>query len=313
MRELAVIIVTHNSAGWLRPCLSSVYARAGGMRLDVVVVDNESSDGSTELVERDFPHVRVLTSANRGFAHGNNRGLETVTAPFVLLLNPDTEIVNGTLEELVNLMEANPALGLAGCRHLSPSGAVQPTIRRFPTITRCLFEALGSERYPLRASWLGERELDPAAYERETRCDWVAGSFMLARREAITGAGGLDERYFLYCEEPDLCLRLKRDGWEVRYVPTMTVFHAGHGSGERSARLVAQEAYAQRQYTFKNVTGINRYLLLSALVLGHARRSAIANITRDPTLRRVRRAGSWAALLALLGLTPPPFQTQLTE
>jgi N-acetylglucosaminyl-diphospho-decaprenol L-rhamnosyltransferase len=313
VRELAVIIVTHNSAGWLRPCLSSVYAHAGTAKLDVVVVDNESSDGSAELVEREFPRARVLASANNGFAYGNNRGLETVTAPFVLLLNPDTEIVDGTLGELVDLMQANPALGMAGCRHVNSAGVVHPTIRRFPSATRYLFEALGSERYPLRASWLGERELDPAAYERETSCDWISGAFMLARREAIARAGGLDERYFLYCEEPDLCLRLKRDGWDVRHLPTMTIFHAGRGSAERSARLVAQEAYAQRQYAFKNVAGIERYLFISAVALGHARRSVSANITRDPALRKMRRAGSRAALLALLGRSPPPFQTQPSE
>ncbi|MGO9761411.1 MAG: glycosyltransferase [Solirubrobacteraceae bacterium] len=313
MRELAVIIVTRNSAGWLRPCLASVYAHAGAAKLDVVVVDNDSSDGSAELVEREFPDARVLRSANRGFAYGNNRGLETVTAPWVLLLNPDTEIVEGTLGALAELMQASPTLGLAGCRQLNSTGEVQPTIRRFPSVTRCLFESLGSERYPVRASWLGGRELDPAAYERETQCDWISGSFMLARREALTRAGGLDERYFLYCEEPDLCLRLRRDGWSVRHVPTMTIFHAGGGSEQRGERLVAQEAYALRQYAAKNMTGINRQLFLATLVLGHALHVASASITRDPALRSLRRAGSRAALMALLGLSPPPFEAHLSE
>ncbi|HTW43625.1 MAG TPA: glycosyltransferase family 2 protein [Solirubrobacteraceae bacterium] len=308
VRELAVVIVSHNSASWLEPCLRSLYAHAGGVKLDVVVVDNESSDGSAELVEREFVGARVVRSANRGFAYGNNRGLESVSAPFVLLLNPDTEIVEGTFGELLDRMEADPRLGLAGCRQLNSAGTVHPTIRRFPSATRCLFQALGSERYPVRASWLGERELDPLAYERETPCDWTSGSFMLARSEAIAAVGGMDERYFLYCEEPDLCLRLRRDGWQVRHLPSMTILHAARGSAPRSERLVAQEAYARRQYLSKNVTGVRRHMILFALVLGHLMRALSAGAGED---RTSRRAASSAAIRALLGLSPPPFATVL--
>ena len=95
-----------------------------------------------------------------------------------------------------------------------------PTIRRFPNAFRSLFEALGSERFPFRASWLGERELDLSVYERDVACDWTSGSFMLVRWEALQSAGFMDERFFLYCEETDLCLRIKQAGWEIRHVPT---------------------------------------------------------------------------------------------
>ena len=115
-----MIVVSYNSSRWLGPCLGSVYAHAGDVTLDVVVVDNESSDGSAELVEREFPAARVVRSVNGGFAYGNNRGLETVSASFVLLLNPDTEVLEGSFGELVGLMESNPAIGLLGCRTLTP-------------------------------------------------------------------------------------------------------------------------------------------------------------------------------------------------
>jgi N-acetylglucosaminyl-diphospho-decaprenol L-rhamnosyltransferase len=308
VRELAVIIVSHNSAAWLPACLRSLYAHAGEARLDVVVVDNESGDGSAELVEREFPRARVVRAANRGFAYGNNRGLEAVSAPFVLLLNPDTEILSGSLDELVAAMERSPRLGIAGCRQLKSTGGVHPTIRRFPSVARTLFEALGSERYPLRARWLGERELDPGAYDRETSCDWISGSFMLARREAIEGVGGLDERYFLYCEETDLCLRVRREGWEVRHLPQMTILHSAHGSAAPSARLVAQEAYARRQYIGKNVAAPRRQMMLAALVLGHLLR--VLGSPGAGERRRARRAGSRAALATLLGRCAPPFGAQ---
>jgi GT2 family glycosyltransferase len=297
--DLAIVIVSYNCAVWLGPCLESVSARAGDAVLEVVVVDNGSTDGSAELVERDFPAVRVIRGENRGFAYANNRGLEATDAPFVLFLNPDTEILEGTFAGLVQELRARPSIGLVGCRQLTPEGDVYPTIRRFPSPARLLFEALGSERYPFRASWLGERELDPAAYERDTPCDWTSGSYMLARRDAVLAAGLLDERYFLYCEEPDLCLRIKRAGWEVRHLPSMTILHHACKAGW-SARLAAQEAFARRQYFDKNLPPVRRGLAIAALAFGHAVRAGVDR-------RRARRAASRVALRTALGRAPSPF------
>ena len=112
--RLAVIIVSHNSAGWLAPCLSSVYAKSGNLDVDVVVVDSGSTDDTVDLVRREFPDVRVLTTENRGFAAANNRGLEVVDAEWVLFLNPDTRILSGTLEELVSSASSTPGGGTRG-------------------------------------------------------------------------------------------------------------------------------------------------------------------------------------------------------
>ena len=154
----------------------------------------------------------MVATQNRGFAAANNRGLEVVDADWVLFLNPDTEIVAGTLADLVSLVRARPTVGLAAVRQLDSDGELFPTIRRFPNAFRWLFEALGSEQAPFRASWLGERELDPSRYEHEVPCDWTTGAFMLVRREVIESVGYMDERFFLYCEETDYCLRIHRRG-----------------------------------------------------------------------------------------------------
>jgi GT2 family glycosyltransferase len=295
---LAIVIVSHNCAPWLAPCLRSVFAHAGDVPLDVVVIDNASDDDSAELVRREFPQVRVLEGPNRGFAYGNNTGVLATGAPFVLFLNPDTEVIDGTFGELVQALRARPRVGLAGCRQLTPEGDVHPTIRRFPTPMRALFEALGSERFPFRASWLGERELDPARYEQDTACDWTSGSFMAARREALLAAGLMDERFFIYCEEPDLCRRIKGAGWEVRHLPVMTIVHHAGKSGW-NARLAAQDAYARRQYVEKHCSRPGARLALAALALGLAVRAALAE--------RQHRAACRAALRTLVGRTPPPF------
>ena len=123
-------------------------------------------------------------------------GFAGADASFVLFLNPDTEIRSGTFADLLETFRDGGDVGLIGCRQVAGDGQVCASIRRFPTPLRTLLEALGSEHFPVRASWMGERELNRRAYDREAGCDWVSGSFMLARREAVVGAGGWDERYF---------------------------------------------------------------------------------------------------------------------
>jgi GT2 family glycosyltransferase len=169
--DVAIIIVSTNEAKWLEPCLSTVFAHAGDAKLDVVVVDNGSTDGTRELVESRFPDARVVDSENKGFAHANNRGAETCTARYVLFLNPDTEIVDGTFADLAAALDARPDVGMAGVRQLTADGTLWPTIRYFPSVGRALGEALASERWTRRGRWAGERELDLAVYEREVECD----------------------------------------------------------------------------------------------------------------------------------------------
>lgn len=305
MADLAVIIVSFNSREWLSPCLESLDTHAGDAELDIVVVDNDSTDGSADLVEQEFPHVRVLRRENRGFAYGNNRGLLAVDAPFVLFLNADAELAEGTLGEMLDYMRARPEVGLVGCRQLTPDGVVYPTIRRFPTALRVLGDQVGSEHLPFRApAWLGGRVLDMAVYDRDVSCDWVSGSFMLARREAVLSAGLMDERFFLYCEEPDLCLRIKQTGWEIRNTPIMTIEHPWGRAGF-NPRLVAQEAYAYRQYMQKHFSAPARAVGIFALAFGHVLRAVTGS--RDAALRRDRRKASRTALRTLLGLAPPPF------
>ena len=131
--DLAVIIVSTNEAKWLPACLTTVFAQAGDISLDVVVADNESTDGAAELIARDFPAARVVRSRNLGFSHANNRALMSCDARYVLFLNPDTEIVAGTFAELVAALDARPEVGLAGVRHLTGDGDCSRRFVDFPT------------------------------------------------------------------------------------------------------------------------------------------------------------------------------------
>jgi GT2 family glycosyltransferase len=302
--DLSIIIVSTNEAHWLSNCLSTVYAHAGDASLDVIVVDNSCTDGTAELVAREFPAARVVHSRNLGFAHGNNRGLETSEARHVLFLNPDTEIVDGTFGDLVQILERRPEIGLVGVRQLTPEGEVYPTIRRFPSVTRALGEALGSERWAGSRAWAGERVLDPTAYEQESECDWTSGSFMFARREALQSAGFLDERFFLYAEEPDLCLRIRRHGWTVMHLPRMTIVHHAGKAGIRP-RMIAQDAFTRRQYAAKHFGATYSCAYLGAVAARHAVR-ALAPGADVETVRN-RRAAARLALRTLAGRIEPPF------
>jgi len=303
--DLAIVVVSTNERRWLDDCLRTAFEHAGSATLDFVVVDNECTDGTREFVETNYPQARVVDSLNRGFAYGNNRGLETTSARYVLFLNPDTEVVDGTFGELIATLDARPEVGLVGVRQIMADGELFPTIRRAPNALRALGEAFASERWPWRPSWAGERVLDWAAYERETACDWTSGSFMLARREALQSAGFLDERFFIYAEEPDLCRRIQRAGWSVLHVPQMTIIHHAEKGGVRP-RMSAQGAYARRQFAYKHFAWPHRTLFIGAIAARHAIRAAAAR-GADADEAAIKREAAEQALRAVLGRGQPPF------
>lgn len=302
MHDLAIIIVSTNEGHWLRPCLESIFRHQGDISLDVVVADNESTDDTVATVES-FAGARVVPCRNHGFAHANNRGYLTCDARYVLFLNPDTEVVEGTFEDLLHALDERPQLGLAGVKQLAGDGTLFPTIRRFPSVGRAIGDALAIERSPWRPEWLGERELDMDVYETEVACDWTSGSFMLARTEALAGAGCMDERFFLYSEEPDLCLRLKQAGWDVRHLPSLTIVHHANKAGLKP-KLLAQDAYARMQYAAKHWGPARRGLYAAVLFLGYGLRYVSATGRVDAG---ARRDAYGAAIGTLLGRRPAPF------
>jgi GT2 family glycosyltransferase len=300
VHDLAVIVVSHDQERWLPRCLSTLLEHTGGLSVDPVVVDNGSSAAARDLVERDFPQARAIASENRGFAHACNLAAATCDASWLLFLNPDTEVLEGSLAELVAGLA--PGVGIVGVRQLDDAGAVIPTMRFFPSASRALGDSFGLERFPRRPDRLGERELRLERYEHEFEGDWTIGSFLLARREAFDGAGGFDERFFLYSEEVDLCLRVHRAGWKVVHSPAVTILHHGNSDRPADARLQTQLAWARLQYADKNLPALSRPVFRGALVLRYGLRS----LHGDPRRRKAARA----ATALLLGRRPPPFEAR---
>jgi GT2 family glycosyltransferase len=303
VHDLAIITVSTNESHFIRAQLPTLFAHMGDIRGEVVVVDNDSRDEIAEVVAA-HPGARLVWSANHGFGHANNRGLMTTNSRYVLFLNPDTEVVEGTFAELVRMLDSRPTVGLVGCRQIDSRGRLDPTIAYFPNALRALGDALCAERLgQRRPRWLGERQLDLRAYEREVSCDWTVGSFMLARRETLESAGCFDERFFMYCDELDLCRRIKTAGWEIRYQPQMTILHHAFKAGIKP-HIESLGAVTRLMYARKYFSPGHRALYGAAVMLRHLARMTYAG---SGDLGRQKRAANRAVVATMLGRRPVPF------
>jgi GT2 family glycosyltransferase len=232
MLDLEVVIVSHGAEALLRRCLRSLEEHpiaSGEMR--VTVVDSGSPDGTPEMVEREFPAVRLLRRENIGFSAANNVVLREDEARAVLLLNPDTEVYAGTLDAALARLRSDPEVGMVGVKLVTESGELDHACKRsFPTPASALghFTGFGGGQY--RATHLGDDE--------PGEVDAVNGAFMLCRAEAVREVGLLDEGYWLYMEDLDWCHRFWDAGWKVFYEPAGTALHVKGGSsgGRRAPR-----------------------------------------------------------------------------
>jgi len=244
--DLSVVIVSWNVRELLRRCLqsvvyspqSSVLSRTQdddqGLRTEIIVVDNASSDGSVEMVRAEFPQVRLIANErNLGFTRGNNQGLALSRGRHVLFLNPDTEVVGDALATMVHYMDDHPDVGALGPLLRYPDGSVQSSRRRFPTLGTALFESTLLELWWPGNPWARRYRMADWPDDVEQEVDWVVGACLLARREVLDQVGGFDEGFFMYSEEMDLCRRIKAAGWRVVYLPSAQVIHHEGKSSEQ--------------------------------------------------------------------------------
>ncbi|HEY6193089.1 MAG TPA: glycosyltransferase family 2 protein [Bacteroidota bacterium] len=229
-QALSIIIVTYDAALFLPDCLDSISRRPPPFAFEIIVVDNASTDDSVARARLHAPGAVVVENAsNTGYAAANNAGYRRATGEFILLLNPDTILHDGALESMVGFLRANPDAGAIGPRILNPDGSLQRTGVSAPSLWNQLAETFFLDRAFPRSRIFGRhRRLyeDPGSRHD---VDCLQGSCLLVRRDAV-GPFLLDEAYFLYFEETDLCARLREEGWRVVYVPDATVVHIG-GSG----------------------------------------------------------------------------------
>lgn len=287
--DLAVVIVSWNVRDLLARCLRSAGDSLAGSGLSwrIVVVDNASTDGTPAMVRRAFPQVTLIAlSENRGFAGGNNVGLQELGLTLspresgvpdaagqgerpraVLLLNPDVEVVGRAIPDLIAYLEAHPRVGVVGPQLCFPDGTVQSSRRRFPTPGTLFWESTPLEQLWPANPWARRyhRRDRPAGVEQAV--DWLVGACLLVRAEAIAQAGPLDAGYFLYFEELAWCRRIRQAGWDVVYLPSAQVVHHEGRSSEQVPRQ--RHLYFQRsklRYT-REVFGPTWAGLLRAFLL----------------------------------------------
>jgi N-acetylglucosaminyl-diphospho-decaprenol L-rhamnosyltransferase len=254
MKDLAVIIVSYNTREFLGPCLEALPPALGGLTAETWVVDNASPDRSAELVRERFPRVQLIASPrNGGYASGNNLGLRSAgfggvaqPAPFryVALLNPDTVPPPASLERLVAFMDANPSAGACGPRVERPDGTLDRACRRgTPTPLVSFYQLSGLAKLFPKSRHFARYNLTYLPEDRQARVDAVVGACMLIRGEALRRIGLMDERFFMYGEDLDLCLRIRAAGWSVVYNPAVRILHHKGRATRKSSQRMIREFY----------------------------------------------------------------------
>ncbi len=294
--DLSVIILNWNACEWLERSVGSALAQdTGPYAFEVVFVDNASTDGSVEFVRSRFPGARVMAmDRNLGFAGGNNGAIRESEGRYVLLLNPDTETHPGAFRALLDFMDAHPQCGIAGPKLLNPDGSLQYSCRHFPTLEAGLFR-----NTPLGKLFPGNRAtkdylMKDVPHDRAMPVDWVSGAAMLIRREVLDQVGLLDEGYFMYVEDVDLCYRARHAGWEVWYEPAGVITHAiGKSSDKRPLPMIAAFHRSMFRFFRKHYLGARYPAWLTPVVaLGLlARASLVFGVSISHTLRDAVKGG----------------------
>ena len=251
--DVSAILVNYNAGGELALALESIRRELGTRRWEAVVVDNASVDGSDAIAERYGPPVRVIRNIeNVGFGRAVNQALAATTAPVVLIMNPDCQLVAGALTTLEAELLSHATCAIVGPRILDPDGEEQGSARGDPDMLTGLFGRTSALRRLLPSLPVSRRNVilaGGATTDTSTVVQWLSGACMLAQREALSAVHGFDSRYFLYWEDADLCRRLRQHGYEVRYVPGATAVHrVGHSS--RTARPASIRAFHESAYIY---------------------------------------------------------------
>lgn len=287
--SIGVAIISYNTAQLLRRCLATVVADTRG---PVVVIDNQSSDGSAELVRREFPGIQLRAEDNRGYGAAANRAIAELQTRYVLLLNADTELTPGAVNALAAYLDDHAAAAMAGPRLVTIAGTFDPSAHRFPTPLALLLQESGVRRLfrlEHRNEW------------RTRSVDWILGAALAIRREAFEAVGGFDEGYFLYQEEVDLCHRLRAAGWQIHYAPVATVLHVGGAStSQRAAETFGQfvrstRRFARLRLSRSRAAGVRA--VLAAVLAGRLVRDAAQLVWVQDRGRRERLRGRTAAWL----------------
>jgi len=297
--DVSIVIVSFNTRDVLRHCLLSAYREIRSLYVQIIVIDNASSDGSAAMIEQEFQDVVLIKSeVNLGFGGANNLGFKSVRGRYVVLLNSDAFLTKGSLERSVAHMDANPRAGLGGGRLIGRDGSWQPSARMFPTVLSDLIVLSGlAARFP-QSRCFGYADRTWANQMEAATVDWVPGAYSIIRAEALAAIGAFDPRFFLYSEEVDLCKRIKEKEYEVWYWPDIVVVHIGGESSRQIRSLELSKSGAQLTLWrmrstllyYRKHHGLTAWFAMVLEVVWYWMRSHRRQLSRNPDRRKSAQA-----------------------
>lgn len=249
MIDLSIVITSFNTKDLLLGCINSITKYTKDIIYELIVVDNGSNDESVKTIEKlKAENIKVIKNKeNLGFAKANNQGIEKARGRYILLLNSDTKLVENSLSKMVDWMDKHKDVGISSCMLINPDGSIQATGGSFPSIFKVFLWSTFLDDLPFIADIFGSYH--PHAqnflaksnyYKSEHQQDWITGAFFFIRREAIEKTGLLDESFFMYVEELELCFRVKKFGWKIYYTTVAKIIHIGGGSGSTANSIIRE-------------------------------------------------------------------------
>ena len=235
--DVSICIVNWNTKDLLQKCIRSLRARTEGLRYEIIIVDNNSHDGSVQMVKLDHPECLIVESKdNLGFARGNNLAEKRASGKYILYLNPDTELITNAIRGMFLFLERNTDYGAVGCKLVTSDGQIQYTCARtFPTpFNQFCYLAMLNKLFP-RSRLFGTVEMNYWDHADSREIDCLSGACIMARRDIVKILHGFDEHYFMYAEDVDLCYRIKQKGWKIYYLADESIFHHEGASSKKRA------------------------------------------------------------------------------
>ena len=269
--DVSLVIVNWNTCKITCDCLRSVYEQTKGINFEVILVDNASSDGSVEMIKKEFLQVILIeNSENRGFAAANNQGMAIAKGKYILLLNSDTLILDNAIKKVLVFTEENPNVAVVGCQVWENSNMLQKTCFKFQSPWNIFCASTGLAKLFPGSKFIGGDKMAWWSRTTQLEVDVVSGMFMFVRKEAIRVVGLMDESYFIYSEEADWCYRFKKAGWQNIFWPGAKIIHVDGGSKsseQASVKMEVQKIKSVLIFVKKNYGYISFYLCSMTILL----------------------------------------------
>ena len=270
MCDVSIIIVNWNTKEYLRNCLDSIHRAISGINAEIIVVDNASEDGSVDMVQSEFPYVKLIKNdKNLGFAMANNIGIASSAGNYLCFINSDVIVDRNCIKELIQYLKENRNVGMVGPMIKNPDGTVQPSCFGYPTLWKMFSLAMGLHRFFPHTELFGGRMIY-RNHDVARSVEVLIGCFWCVRREALDSVGMLDENYFIYAEDIDWCKRYRDAGWDVVFYPGAEAIHFGGASSEIAPlRFYIEMQKADLQYWQKHHGSFKKYIYRANLYLFH--------------------------------------------